>query len=189
MRDEHEFVDDLLDTALKRYGNEEPREGFETRILAGVRGRQRAVRRRLFAWAAAACAGALVIAALTLNVARGPRGQSVPRTSLPPEASGAHRAPLQVPKAPAILSGRQPLQASRPSTTRPRRPEEFPTPLPPTEQEKLLLAYVRQAAQSGPAAATAKPDEAPLADLEIPAINITPLYIEPLDDAQSESGK
>jgi hypothetical protein len=61
--------------------------------------------------------------------------------------------------------------------------------LPLTEQEKLLLAYVRLAAQSGTAAGTIKQDDAPLTDLEIPAINITPLHIEPLDDAQSESGK
>jgi hypothetical protein len=73
--------------------------------------------------------------------------------------------------------------------TRPTLPEEFPTPLPLTEQEKLLLAYVRHAEQSGTSAGTAQPDDAPLTDLEIPAINITPLHIEPLDDAQSESGK
>jgi hypothetical protein len=70
--------------------------------------------------------------------------------------------------------------------TRRSRPEQFPTPLPLTEQEKLLLAYFNK---------TAKPDSIPGTDensaggLEIPRIIVAALQIEPLDDSQSKQGK
>jgi hypothetical protein len=41
-----QFVDELLEASLKQYGGEEPRSGLETRILASLRTRERAVQRR-----------------------------------------------------------------------------------------------------------------------------------------------
>jgi hypothetical protein len=61
--------------------------------------------------------------------------------------------------------------------------------LPLTEQEKLLLAYVSKAGTAGLAVGGSTTDEAPMTELTIPAINIAPLEIEPLDESQSELGK
>jgi hypothetical protein len=41
-----QFVDELLEASLKRYSGEGPRSGLETRILAGLRTRERTARRR-----------------------------------------------------------------------------------------------------------------------------------------------
>jgi len=188
------FLDDLLEASLKQYRGEEPRSGLEMRILAGVRTQERAARLRWLGWAVAVCAGILAVIALTLHFARAPLRQPTPSASLPSKESGAHRALLQPPLAqqlsPSFGAHRAPLQPPqqrvRRVATRRSRPEQFPTPLPLTEQEKLLLAYFNK---------TAKPDSIPGTDensaggLEIPRIIVAALQIEPLDDSQSEQGK
>jgi hypothetical protein len=69
------------------------------------------------------------------------------------------------------------------------RPEQFPTPLPLTEQEKLLLAYLDKATQPDLVAGTNKTDETTFTELEIPSIQIAPLEIKSLDDSQSVQEK
>lgn len=213
------FVDDLLEASLKHYHGEEPRQGLEKRILAGVRTRERAGLRRSVVWVLAACAGILTAIALTLHVALGPRRQPIPRASLPPKESGVERTPLEAatPPAQGMASRQEPrLRPGRPSSagardrgprlvpgamekprtaqpavraTRHARPEQFPTPLPITEEEKLLLAYVSKAGKAEVAEKASTADEAPISELSIPAIQIAPLDIKPLDDSQSEPGK
>jgi hypothetical protein len=70
--------------------------------------------------------------------------------------------------------------------TRRSRPEQFPTPLPLTEQEKLLLVYLNKATKTDLVAETNQTDETPVSDMEIPRIKIAALEIKPLDDSQSE---
>jgi hypothetical protein len=179
------FVDELLDASLKQYRGEEPRSGLEMRILAGVRTQERAARLRWLGWAVAVCAGILAVIALTLHFARAPLRQSTPRASLPQ--------PVTTPPAPPTVSRQQPLLTPRRpgvgvrrAATRRSRPEQFPTPLPLTQQEKLLLAYFNKAAPAGsvPGAYGNTPD-----GLEIPRIKIAALEIEPLDDSQPEMAK
>ncbi len=191
------FADDLLEASLEQYRGEEPRAGLEMRILAGVRTRERAARRRWLGWAVAVCAGMVAMIALTLHFVRAPVRQPTPRASLPPKESGAQRALLQPPLAqqppPSFGAHRAPLQPPqqqvRRVTIRHSRPEQFPTPFPLTEQEKLLLAYVNIATRPDLVAATSKADEAPITELAISAIKIAPLEIKPLDDSQLEQGK
>lgn len=176
------FVDELLEASLKQYRGGEPRSGFEMRILAGVRTQERAARLRWLGWAVAVCAGILAVIALTLHFAPTQLRQPTPSASLPQ--------PVTTPPAPQIVSQQAPrLGARRPPAqfrrvaTRRSRPEQFPTPLPLTEQEKLLLAYFNK---------TARPDSIPGTDensaggLEIPRIIVAALQIELLDDSQSE---
>jgi hypothetical protein len=66
------------------------------------------------------------------------------------------------------------------------RPEQFPTPFPLTEQEKLLLAYVSETDNTELAAEAKRTEEAPIAELTISAINIAPLEIKPLENSQSD---
>jgi len=202
------FVDDLLEASLERYRGEEPRPGLEMRILAGVRTRERAARRRTLGWAVAVCAGILAIIVLTLHYAHSSRRQPAPSAS-----SGADRAPLQAAKPPAqgMVSQQQPGRSGsadprfwgprlvqrpeKPRTpkpgvraTRATRPEQFPTPFPLTEQEKLLLAYVEKASKLDLVTGTNKTDEAPVGNLEISRIQIAPLEIKPLENSQSDQG-
>jgi len=191
------FVDELLGASLKQYRGEEPRSGLEMRILAGIRTRESAARRRRLVWAMAVCAGVLAAVALTLHFAHAPLWQPTP------SASGAQRAPLKAVN-PAPMPGSADSRSwsprlvhgpnEKPWTPRPgvratKPPEQFPTPMPLTEQEKLLLAYLNAASKTGSVAETTQPDESPISDLEIPAIKIAALEIKPLDDSQFEQEK
>ena len=199
-----QFVEELLEASLKQYRGEEPRSGVEMRILAGLRTRERAARRRWLVWAVTVCAGAVAIVVIVLHSIRAPVRQPTPSASLPPKESGAQRAQLRAakPLAPEMVAQgpqgsfgahRAPLQPPQERVGRaaaPRsRPEQFPTPLPLTEQEKLLLAYLNEASKTGWVAETNQTDESPISDLEIPGIKIAALEIKPLDDSQSEQQK
>jgi hypothetical protein len=200
MRDDKpdQFVDDLFEASLKQYRGEEPRSGLEMRILAGVRTRERAARRRWLGWAAAVCAGILAVIALTLHFARAPLRQPTPSASLSSKGSGTHRAPLRSATPPATVSQLQPglrLRGSggpahgpkeKPGVRATKRPEQFPTPYPLTEQEKLLLAYLNKATKPD---LTVETDEIPIDRLEVPEISVAALNIRPLDDSQSEQEK
>jgi hypothetical protein len=168
------FVDDLLDAALKQYRSEEPRAGLEFRVLAGLRAQERAMRfnwTRAFAVAVAAAA----VIAVWLAV---PRHQHTPTPS----------AALSVaPKpAPAMVAARPispPPHAPhryRPERTAAHRPEQFPTPMPLTEQEKLLVLYVKQT----PAYVLEAEARRPAEGLDIPQLRIAKLEIVPLPDSE-----
>ena len=187
-----QFVDELLDAALKRYGGE-PRPGLEMRILAGVSARRHAARLRWLGWGAAVCAGFLAAIGLLLYLAHAPNRERI--TS----ASGAQRAPLQAVAPPAspgsedsrfwsprlVHGPKEKPRTPKPGVRATRRPEQFPTPMPPTEQEKLLLTYLANTPKPDLLAETQKVDEA----AEISDIKVAPLEIEPLDDSQSGQGK
>ncbi len=193
-----QFVDELLEASLKQYRGEEPRSGLEMRILAGIRARERAARRRWLGWVVAVCTGMFAMVFFALHFAREPLRQLTPSSRLPQ--------PAATQPAPAMVSQLHPglrLRGSggpvhepkeKPRTPKPgvratERPEQFPTPYPLTEQEKLLLAYLSNATNRDLVAATSETDEALITDLEISAIKIAPLEIEPLDDSQAEQEK
>jgi len=179
------FVDELLEASLKRYRDGEPRSGLEMRILAEIRTRERAARFRWLGWAVAVCAGILAVSALTLHFAPAPLRHPTPSAALPQPATTQPAAAMVSQQRP--LSGaRGPVPRVRRVATRWSRPEQFPTPLPLTEQEKLLLAYFNKAAKADsiPGADENAPD-----GLEIPRIKIAALEIKPLDDSQSEQEK
>ena len=182
------FVDELLDASLKQYRGEEPRSGLEMRILAGVRTQERAARFRRLGWAVAVCAGILAVIALTLHFAPTQLRQPIPSPSLPQPAA-TQPAPPMVSRQQPRLGPRGPVARVRRVATRRSRPEQFPTPLPLTEQEKLLLASLNKATKSDLIAGTNETDEAPVSDLEIPRIKIVGLEIKPLDDFQPEQEK
>jgi hypothetical protein len=211
-----QFVDDLLEASLERYRGEEPRPGLEMRVLAGIRTRERPARRRWLGWAVAVCAGTVAIIVVVLHFTRAPVRQPTRRASLSSKESGAHRAPLQPANPREMVTQQQPSLRPRGSgsvdprfwgprlvqgpekprtpkagvrATKPKRPEQFPTPSPLTEQEKLLLVYVNIATKPDLVAGTDETDEAPVSDLEIPRIKIVALEIKPLEDSQSEQGK
>ena len=182
------FVDELLEASLKQYRGEEPRSGLEMRILAGVRTEARAAWLRWLGWAVGVCAGILAIIALTLHFAPTQLRQPTASASLPQPAT-MQPTPTTVSRQQPLHSPRRPAREVGRVATRRSRPEQFPTPLPLTEQEKLLLASLNKATKPDLIAGTNETDEAPVSDLEIPRIKIVGLEIKPLDDSQPEQEK
>jgi hypothetical protein len=174
---EKRFVNELLDASLRRYAGAEPCLGLETRVLAGARARQQAARRRtMWAWALGTAA---VAAMVTMLVIHWPHRQPAP---LP--LSAKTPADLSVHAVARVASPVQLPMPRRSQHTAPpsmvdTRPQQFPTPRPLSEQEKLLLAYAKSL--NGSSAASAPQADMDVEhDLEIPPISIAAIKIEPL---------
>ena len=186
MRDDKRdhFVDELLEASLKQYRGEEPRAGLEMRILAGIRSRERAARRRWLVWAVTFGAGVLAAILLALHSTRAPTRQPIPSAR-----SGSADSRLWSPR--LVPGPKQKPRTAKPGVraTKSARPEQFPTPMPLTEQEKLLLAYLGKTTKPDLVAGTNETDVVPITELAIPAIRIADLEIKPLDDSQPEKGK
>ena len=148
----HSFPADELDAALATYAVVEPRAGLEERILAGLRAERE--RGRHMAWwrwpALAALAAVVIVVALALalkpkvsppqtGARRPPRTeQSVPEhmtVATTPRSNGRTRRspPAYQPKAQAVAAI---IEADVP------RLEQFPSPKPLSEQERMLVRYV-----------------------------------------------
>ena len=207
-----QFVDELLEASLKQYRGEEPRSGLEMRILAGIRTRERAAPWRGLAWAVAVCAGVLVAVVLTLRFMHTPLRQPAPPASLlqpaitppamasrqqPRGSGGAEpgfssprlvQGPKEKPRTPKPPYGPK-RSGGGPGVRATKRPEQFPTPFPLTEQEKLLLALLNKATKPDLVAKRDETDEATVSGLEIPRIKIAALEIKPLEDSQSQQEK
>ena len=190
-----QFVDELLEASLKRYPCEGARAGLEMRILAGIRSRERAARRRRLGWALAVCAGILAAVVLVFHSARAPSRPPVNTASVYPQTTKPSAGPDSADSrfgSPRLVRG--PMEKPRTPkpgnhAARPTRPEQFPTPMPLTEQEKLLLAYFNEASKSDLVVDATEANEAPVTDLKISPIEISPLEIEPLDNSQPGKGK
>lgn len=184
MHDQHDrFIDELFDAALRRHGSAEPPRDLEDRILARLRAEPRSSPRLAWPrWALAGAAVALAISTVILYEARlrdhashsgGPRNLV---------SAGAHQ--VNSPSPGPVAAARTGRFRTRPGTRRPHRtpsatavsrPSQFPTPAPLSEEEKLLVEYVR-----------ATPREVLLASLEkeqsiAKDLKIAPLVISPLD--------
>jgi hypothetical protein len=183
---EKKFVDELVAASLRRYAGAEARPGLEERVLAGARARQQSEwRRRTWTWALG-MAGATAIVVLLMIY--WPRQQPAP---LPVTA----KAPARV-SAPAIAQAASPVQLPVPHKaqhqTSPQRvdtrPQQFPTPRPLSQQEKLLVEYVQSLKESS---GTSVPDadQGSAGDVEIPPIRIAAIKIDPLPSSESGDEK
>jgi hypothetical protein len=182
---EKRFVDELLHASLRYYANAEPRPGLEGRVLAGVRARQQAARqRKVWAWGMGL---ATVAATVTLLLIYWPRQQSAP-LPVTAKAPANSSAPVVAKVAPSV----QPPVSHRPPRQTPPnrvdwRPQQFPTPRPLSEQEKLLVIYAESL--KGMPAVMVQQDNDIKHDLEIPPLSIAAIKIEPLAPLGSEAEK
>jgi hypothetical protein len=185
-KERNRFADALLEAALRRYRSEAPRPGLEARILAQVQAREREARPHGWAWALGATAAALAIGAVTIYL---PQHHPVVLPSTP-RATTARSESQEQEKVAVVTrpSSTPPLRArrTRAVTIQPSRPAQFPTPAPLTEQEKLLLLYVKQTPASVLGARVNRPlDE----DVEIPDLNIAALEFRPLGESEETKGE
>ncbi len=199
---ENRFVNDLLDASLRKYAGAEPRPGLEGRILAGVRSRQQQARRRTAWLSAFAVSGvaAVVVGMAGFAAFRGDLRHPAPEPAIANHQASKSAATVATAVPPVKLPA--PLRVTRQSksTMVDWRPQQFPTPRPLSEQEKLLLAYVQalQAShsvteQSGvasqPDVASENAQQDATTDLVIPPLSITPINIKPLDTDEDGAGK
>jgi hypothetical protein len=160
------FVDDLLDKALANYSQAEARMGLEGRVLARLEEEKAASPRGWWRWAWVPAAAVALIAG-GLYLAR-------PKPQAPTASSVAVKSGPAVQTATATRP-----QAQRRAESRPRlveaaaKPAQFPAPAPLSEQERLLLAYVKLQPQA--AAEQAKAAGEPLVEMKIEPLEIQPL--------------
>jgi len=152
-------VDKWLDGALSQYCNAEPRTGLESRVLAKLEAEQnRLASRRRWWWAlgSATALAAMVLAVWFWQNGREVRPGStagISTTTHPGDAQGSIE-PGPVPKIAHPPRSYPPKQvAMRRPASRPLRNltvastpklDQFPSPRPLSEQEKILVSYVAQ---------------------------------------------
>ena len=146
-------LDDALDAALAKYAAVAPREGLQDRIRATLRAnQQQAPANAWWKWGLAAAMAMIAFIAIALAFRSPKPSQPVlvkraPAQGLPDaesnsaygKASAAKQRPPVRPTqahktAPAIVAATDP----------PPKLDQFPSPQPLTEQEKMLLGYIEQ---------------------------------------------
>jgi hypothetical protein len=140
--------DDLLDGALMHYGNVEPRQGLEGRVLANLAAapKRRFGPRFLFATATAGCVCALVLVFLTVGThSRKSRPIAYATASDGSQESKIFAASAHA-NTPKITTKQQ--RRLTPATARSAdvvlRLSQFPSPRPLSKQEQMLKAYVNE---------------------------------------------
>jgi len=149
-KDKQMQIDDMLDSLLANYSSAEPRPGLETRILANLREAEKRASQGWwnFKWIwAGVVTAAIIVAAVLING----RHRIEPPRDVIVKSSPAVPQPEIQPQAPAVrnetarIHQRKPLASTRaPNATLAlnERPANFPTPVPLSEQERLMFTYL-----------------------------------------------
>ena len=147
-------VEQWLDSALGQYGKVEPRTGLESRVLTNLQSeRNRIAARRGWWWEAGAVAvAAAIVAAVWVGVRSIPRipTRTVETSTVTHQVNaGASRPSIrrsQVDRRPNEPIRSRPEKRLSRDTTQDKAPklEQFPSPSPMNEQEKMLARYVRE---------------------------------------------
>lgn len=143
-------LDDHLDAALAKYSSIEPRAGLEQRIFANLKA-QEIQRAKLSWWRwAIPLAAAVLVVSFSIWRVHGHRPEQVVRRPTSAEQRVQVATNPTVQDAGHPRAGKTPLRAKRHGLTAvsvaPTAPklEQFPSPRPLSEQEKLLAEYVTQ---------------------------------------------
>jgi len=170
---EGDALDRELDAALAKYAAVEPRAGLEERVLANLRARgEHAPARGWWRWAVAGALAAVVVIAVALALRSGKPAQRQV-TNQPPSAKPSQQARFESPN--TLLTGRgdklaqhtqnsglktNARHADRATVTAsaPKR-DQFPSPEPLSEQEKMLARYVENYPEQATLIAQARTEE------------------------------
>ena len=150
--DRHCEVEQWLDAALRAYGKVEPRTGLESRVLASLQAESDRLVLRRWWWAlVTAAAAATILAALWVGV----HNKRAVSNQVAGSPTTQHQAnPVLHPPAPSRspdteqvhVTSRAPRQRNSALAVHADEPklDQFPSPVPLTEQEELLARYVRE---------------------------------------------
>jgi hypothetical protein len=144
-------IDEMLDSLLASYSSAEPRPGLETRILANLREAEKEAPQGWwnFKWIWAGVVAAAIIVAVVLINGRHrvelpthvivKTSQPAPQPEIHPHAPVA---PQQMAKAPRHKPSALPTVRQDAALVRSQRPANFPTPVPLSEQERMMFTYL-----------------------------------------------
>jgi hypothetical protein len=150
-KDRQMQLDDMLDSLLANYSSAEPRPGLETRILANLREAEKEEPQGWwnFKWIWAGVVAAAIIVAVVLINGRHrvelpthmivKTSQPAPQPEIHPHAPVA---PQQMAKAPRHKPSALPTVRQDAALVRSQRPANFPTPVPLSEQERMMFTYL-----------------------------------------------
>jgi hypothetical protein len=158
---ESDALDLELDKALAQYSAVEPRTGLEDRVLANLRAEQTLAPARVWwRWTAVAALAALLLVALTFLWRSGERRNYRDNVARDPFPAPARTTPDRSSNGTQMATHRggdenratHPVSARKPRTNIPRaapalvasgpKLDQFPSPQPLSEQEKILASYV-----------------------------------------------
>jgi hypothetical protein len=154
LSDKDPILDHLVDSGLKRYSQVLPPAGLEMRVLANLRAEQeKRVVHPWPSWAAAVAVALCALAAGTLFMVRKPGNSPEPgihRSLVDTAGPGLHSpATANSVLAPTLSTGSKWAPSfrarTRVATISPEpRLGEFPSPAPLSEQEEMLVRYIRE---------------------------------------------
>jgi hypothetical protein len=135
-------LDQLLDAALNQYGAVQPREGLEGRILARLRSQSAEPARHAW-WRWFTAAATVAALAVIISMASRPHTKAEPSVSqrpsitlAPPNLAATSDTAMQAPKRKWHAAPKTRVVQVLPKL------DQFPSPQPLSEQEKLLARYV-----------------------------------------------
>ena len=142
------LLEERLDAALRQYGDIEPRLGLEGRILARVQAeRNRLIFRPWRRWPASVATLFVVVTGLVFLIMWKPT-RPVPRVTRSAAVSAARSQPPNLVSQPSTPV-RSPLtrkvrQKPMVAAFAEPRLDQFPSPMPLSEQEEMLVRYVQE---------------------------------------------
>ena len=144
-------LDRLLDAALAKYAAGEPRSGLEERVLANLRSASPSPIGTWWRWSLAAAVAAMLLIAISFAWrSRTPSHQAIMNRPAPtehhvagPEMHAAHRDPSAIPPRPPRAQKTHVLGPVSVVAGAPKL-DQFPSPHPLSEQEKILASYIAQ---------------------------------------------
>jgi hypothetical protein len=149
-------MDEMLDSLLANYSAAEPRPGLNTRILASLREtpeKQTTLGLWNFKWLWAGMVTAVIIIAAVLISGRRriepPTNVVVKTSPTVPQPEIQSHAPI-APKETVRIYRRKPRATKQPQNAAlalSERPANFPTPVPLSEQERLMFTYLANTPQ------------------------------------------
>jgi hypothetical protein len=156
-KDKQMQIDEMLDSLLANYSSVEPRPGLETRIMANVRDAEEKKASQgwwNFRWVWAGMVTAAIIIAAVLISGRHrvePPTNVIVKTNQPaPQPEIQPHAPIDRQET-ARVPGHKPSTVPRAPQNKVlalgQRPAVFPTPVPLSEQEKLMFTYLENTPQ------------------------------------------
>ena len=152
----YDALDRELDAALAQYGAGEPKAGLEQRVLTNLQAeREKIASRTWWRWPVTVALAAAVTIAVSVSLTwRSAKTSPVVSVDRPPTSveSGGQNGQLlagDVRNPPPLISSARRNQTNRDRRRQPTvaagpKLEQFPSPQPMSEQEKILASYVAQ---------------------------------------------
>ena len=145
LNDPEDELDRVLNAVLATYGRIEAREGLELRILANLRAQDSRPHSQWWGWGLAAAVLAIVIVTIAWRFGGHTRSFTASRPAVP--QTSVERAAQRNPSD-RIRGNTAPVRIHATRKTAPGNPnpklDQFPSPRPMSEQERILAMYINQ---------------------------------------------